>query len=380
VVLGTHWLATLGDVVWNLAADTMAFTAGDQQVCWHSVAPAPPPRLHTTTVVEPLLDELLAAFADVFATPQGLPPVRSRSHHIVLNPDASPVAVRPYRYPAAHKDELEKQCAAMIEQGIVRRSDSAFSSPVLLVKKPDGSWRFCVDYRALNAMTVKDAFPIPVVDELLDELHGAKFFTKLDLRSGYHQVRMRPEDIHKTAFRTHDDLYEFLVMPFGLCNAPATFQALMNDVLRPFLRRFVLVFFDDILIYSKSWADHLRHLRAVLSALRQHVLFVKRSKCAFGVTSVAYLGHTISAAGVAMDPAKVQAIHDWPVPRSARAMSGFLGLAGYYRKFISNYGSIAAPLTVLLKKEGFAWGPKAAAAFLALKDAVTTAPVLAMPD
>jgi hypothetical protein len=133
VVLGTHWLATLGDVVWNLAAGTMAFTAGDQQVCWHSVAPAPPPRLHTTTVVEPLLDELLAAFADVFATPQGLPPVRSRSHHIVLNPDASPVAVRPYRYPAAHKDELEKQCAAMIEQGTVRRSDSAFSSPVLLV-------------------------------------------------------------------------------------------------------------------------------------------------------------------------------------------------------------------------------------------------------
>jgi hypothetical protein len=242
----------------------------------------------------------------------------------------------------------------MIENDIVRRSDSTFSSLVLLVKKPNGSWRFCVDYRALNVVTVKDAFPILVVDELLDELHGAKNFTKLDLRSGYHQVRLRMEDVHKTTFRTHDDLYEFLVMPFGICNAPATFQALMNDILRPFLCRFVLVFFDDILIYSKSWADHLRHLRAVLSEFRRHTLFVKRSKCAFGVASIAYLDHTITEARVAMDSAMVQAIHDWPVPRSARAVCGFLGLAGYYRKFIHNYGSIAAPLTVLLKKEGFA--------------------------
>ncbi|WVZ95693.1 hypothetical protein U9M48_041425 [Paspalum notatum var. saurae] len=342
LVLGTQWMVTLGPIVWDFNSRTLAFTRQDREVRWSDVAARREPLLSTIVSPAALLEELLSAFTDIFAKPTGLPPQRARDHSIVLKPGALPVAVRPYRYPAAHKDELERQ--------------------------------------ALNALTVKDTFPIPVVDELLDELHGARFFTKLDLRSGYHQVRMRPADIHKTAFRTHDGLYEFLVMAFGLCNAPATFQALMNDILRPFLRRFVLVFFDDILIYSHAWADHLRHVRAVFSVLRHQQLFLKRSKCAFATSSVAYLGHVVSAPGVAMDPAKVQAVLDWPRPRSARAVPGFLGLTGYYRKFVPNYGTTAAPLSALLKKDGVSWSDEAAVAFTALKEAMTSAPVLAMPD
>jgi hypothetical protein len=329
---------------------------------------------------ETVSHQLLQSFDAVCEEPKGLPPARECDHRIHLKTNAEPIAVHPYRYPQLQKNELENQCITMLKQGIIRASTSPFSAPVLLVKKHDRSWRFCVDYQALNEATVKDKFPIPVVEELLDELHAAKLFTKLDLRSGYHQIRVHPADIAKTAFRTPHGHFEFLVMPFGLSNAPSTFQALMNSVLGPFLRKSVLVFFDDILVYSQTWTEHLQHIRAVLSVLRSNRLHVKRSKCSFATTIVSYLGHVINSAGVSMDSSKVASVDSWPQPKSARELRGFLGLAGYYRKFIKGFGSIAAPLTQLLKKNSFQWNEDATAAFQSLKKALTSAPVLHLPD
>lgn len=232
---------------------------------------------------------------------------------------------------------------------------------------------------------MKDRFPIPTIDELLDDLGSATWFSKLDLAQGFHQFLTRPEDIPKTAFRTHHDHYEYKVMPFGLCNAPSTFEATMNDLFLPYLRKFVLVFFDDILIFSKTFTDHLNYLDVVFRILHEGKFFLKQSKCGFAQRTIEYLGHIVSEKGVVAEPSKIQAMVDWPTPSSLKSLRGFLGLTGFYKRFIKNYAiknyaAIAAPLTQLLRKDNFHWKPEAQAAFEQLKNTMVQAPVLALPD
>ncbi|GJT35646.1 retrotransposable element Tf2 [Tanacetum coccineum] len=265
--------------------------------------------------IYPELAKVVDTFADVFNVPTELPPKRSHDHRIPLLPNTQPINIRPYRHPPMQKDAIEVMVKGLLNSGVIKPSNSPFASPIVMVKK-DNTWRMCVDYRQLNKNTMKDKFPIPIIEELIKELHGATIFSKLDLRSGYHQIRMHKEDIPKTAFKTHQGHYEFLVMPFGLTNAPLTFQALMNE----------------------------------------NQLFAKQSKCVFGTKQVEYLGHVISASGVATDPSKIKAMQDWPVPNNVKQLRGFLGLIGYK------------------------WTDEAQVAFENLKVAMQKAPILALPD
>jgi hypothetical protein len=265
--------------------------------------------------------------------------------------------------------------------GHIRPSSSPFASSVVLVKKKDGTMRMCIDFRALNKKTIKNRYPIPRIDELFDELHGAIYFTKIDLRSGYHQIKMREEDISKTAFRCHYGHYEFLVMPFGLTNAPTTFQSCMNHVFNKQLRKHLLVFFDDLLIYNKTWGgtpstcgpNPFNHGRTV-------IVCTKESKCEFGMTEVLYLGHIIGAKGVQVHQEKITAIREWPILKTLTELRGFLGLCTYYRKFVKGFSQLCAPLTDLTKKGSFKWNDEAQVTMEKMKEVMSTCPVLSLPD
>ncbi|GJV43572.1 putative reverse transcriptase domain-containing protein [Tanacetum coccineum] len=273
------------------------------------------------------------------------------------------------------------QLKELQEKGFIRPSHSPWGAPVLFVKKKDGSMRMCIDYRELNKLTIKNRYPLPRIDDLFDQLQGACCFSKIDLRSGYHQLRVREEDIPKTAFRTRYGHFEFTVMPFGLTNAPAIFMDLMNRVCKPYLDKFVIVFIDDILIYSKSEEEHEVHLKTILDLLQKEKLYAKFSKCEFWLQEVQFLGHVVNHDGIHVDPSKVESVKNWKTPESSTEIRSFLGLAGYYRRFIENFSKIAKPLTLLTQKnKTYVWGNEQDEAFHILKEKLCNAPVLALPD
>jgi hypothetical protein len=342
-------------------------------------SPTPTPTQPPDSATQSLLTE----FRDVFPSqlPNRLPPRRDVDHRIELTQSSPPTLRSVYRMSPAELDELKRQLDELIVGGFIRPSKSPFGAPVLFVKKKDKSLRMCVDYRDLNRITVKNRYALPRVDELFDRLKGAKYFSKVDLRSGYHQVRIHEEDIHKTAFRTRYGHYEFLVLPFGLTNAPATFMHLMQSLFGAQLDHFVIVFLDDILIFSKSLAEHKQHVRKVLAILRENKLYAKESKCEFFKQSISFLGHVVSQHGISMETDKVKAIQNWPTPSNVAAVRSFLGLAGYYRRFVKDFSQIAMPLTDLLRTETkFQWSESQQKAFHQLQSAISSAPVLAIPD
>ena len=317
-------------------------------------------------------------FPDVFPEElPGLPPHREIEFAIDVVPGATPASITPYRMAPLELKELELQLQELLEKGFIRPSVSPWGAPVLFVKKKDGTLRLCIDYRQLNKLTVKNKYPLPRIDDLFDQLKGASIFFKVDLRSGYHQLRIKDADVHKTAFRTRYEHYEFLVMPFGLTNAPAAFMDLMNRVFRPYVDRFVVVFIDDILVYSKDQESYDTHLRVVLETLRKKQLYAKLSKCEFWKNEVSFLGHIVSKEGIQVDPKKIEVVVEWKPPRNITEVRSFLGLAGYYRRFVKGFSMTAAPMTRLLQKNvKYEWSEKCQRNFDKLKVFLTEAPVL----
>ncbi|GJW00415.1 putative nucleotidyltransferase, ribonuclease H [Tanacetum coccineum] len=306
-----------------------------------------------TSLESPNIENLsvVREFADVFPDElPGLPPAREIEFGIELIPGAEPISKAPYRMAPVELKELKEQLQEMLENGFIRPSVSPWGAPVLFVKKKDGSMRLCIDYRELNRITIRNRYPLPRIDDLFDQLQGAKYFSKIDLRSGYHQLRMREQDISKTAFHTRYGHYEFLVMPFGLTNAPAVFMDLMNRIFHEYLDK-------------------------------QKKLYAKFSKCEFWLQQVAFLGHIVSADGIIMDPSKVEAITKWPRPTTVTEVRSFLGLAGYYRCFVKGFSRLALPLTQLMRKsEKFVWTDERQESFEELKRRLVSAPILTLPS
>ena len=332
------------------------------------------------------VSDLLRTFHDtVFAELTELPPERNVRHDVKLEPGSRPFARMPYRMSQDELAELKKQLDALLEKGFIRSSVSPWGAPVLFAKKKDGGLRLCIDYRVINKHTIRNVSPLPRIDDLLDHLHGAQYFSKIDLQSGYHQIRLTEEAIPLTGFNTRYGHYEWVVTPFGLTSAPGTFQTLMNDTFRDLLDECVLIYLDDILIFSRTAEEHRKHVELVLRRLQEHKLRAKLSKCAFGLTELDFLGHVVSKDGIRPDPKKLQAIRDWPVPENVTTLRSFIGLATYYRRFVRNFSKIMAPLTDLLvgkvgKKDKLAWGQIQTEAFENIKTALMTAPVVIAPN
>jgi hypothetical protein len=335
------------------------------------------------TIVQEIRDiPVVCEFLDVFPKDlPGLHPKRDVEFVIELKPGTTPISRRSYRMPPNELAELKTQLQDLLEKGFIRPSSSPWGCPAIFVKKKDQTLRMCVDYRPLNEVTIKNKYPLPWIDILFDQLTGARVFSKIDLRSGYHQICIQPEDIPMTAFTTRYGLFEYLVMSFGLTNAPAHFTYLMNSVFMPELDKFVVVFIGDILNYSKNEEEHAKHLQIVLTHLREHQLYAKFSKCVFWLEEIQFLGHVLSTKGIAVDPTKVKDILEWNSLTIVHQVRSSLGLTGYYRRFISDFSKIVKPITGLLKNDTkFDWSSKCNEAFEQLKVLLTTAPVLAQPD
>ncbi|GBG70698.1 hypothetical protein CBR_g7997 [Chara braunii] len=327
------------------------------------------------------IEGVVAQYPDLFEEPTGVVE-REVVHEIEIIPGSSIPKGRIYRMSSGELNELRRQLKELVEKGWIRPSVSPYGSPVLFVpKKKEGTFRMCIDYRGLNAITVKNRDPLPRIDDLLDRVQGCRYFSKIDLKSEYHQIAIRPEDQHKTAFQTRYGLYEFVVMPFGLCNAPGTFQHAINRIFHDYLDKFVIVYLDDILIFSKTVEEHVAHLDKVLGLLRQDKFKINGEKCEFGRTRVLYLGHEISAEGLKPDDARVTNIRDWPRPQSVTEMRSFLGMTVHYKTFVKNYSILAAPLTDLTRLDTpWEWTDECKAAFRNLKHVLTHYEVLKLPD